>query len=83
VPSGILKKELLEHLAKVPAFVQQLQFSVKNSTVGKAATFNKVDSVIQETKNLTTFVSKTVNSCLTCSQTVSVYILQQQKAIIA
>lgn len=73
VPSGTLKKELLEHLAKVPAFVQQLQFSVKNSTVGKAATFTKVDSVIQETKNLMNFVSKTVTSCLTCSSKVRLY----------
>ncbi|RWS29502.1 alpha-catulin-like protein [Leptotrombidium deliense] len=69
VPSGPLKKELLEHLDKVPTFVQQLQFTVKNSTVGKAATFTKVDNVIQETKNLMTFVTKTVNSCLTCSST--------------
>ncbi|RWS04634.1 alpha-catulin-like protein, partial [Dinothrombium tinctorium] len=67
VPSGQMKKELLENLDKVPTFVQQLQFTVKNSTVGKAATFTKVDNVIQETKNLMTFVSKTVNSCLACS----------------
>ncbi|XP_074598311.1 alpha-catenin related isoform X2 [Brevipalpus obovatus] len=67
VPSGPTKKELLDHLDKVPTFVQQLQFSVKNSTVGKAATYTKVDNVIKETKNLMNYVSKTVNSCLTCS----------------
>ena len=67
VPSGIHKKELLEHLDKVPTFVQQLQFAVKNSTVGKAATFNKVDNVIQEVKNLMGYVAKTVDSCLICS----------------
>ncbi|KAH8041320.1 hypothetical protein HPB51_014601 [Rhipicephalus microplus] len=42
VPSGQHKKELLEFLDKVPTFVQQLQFTVKNPTVGKAATFTKV-----------------------------------------
>lgn len=42
VPSGTHKKELLEFLDKVPTFVQQLQFTVKNPTVGKAATFTKV-----------------------------------------
>lgn len=67
VPSGSLKTELLEHLNKVPVFVQQLQFAVKNSTVGKAATFTKVDNVIQETKNLMAYVTKTVDNCLVCS----------------
>ena len=70
VPSGQLKKELLENLDKVPTFVQQLQFAVKNSTVGKAATFTKVDNVIQESKNLMTYVTRTVDSCLACSSAV-------------
>ena len=64
VPSGQSKKDLLDNLDKVPTFVQQLQFAVKNSTVGKAATFTKVDNVISEVKNLMDFISRTVNSCL-------------------
>lgn len=67
VPSGTHKKELLEFLDKVPTFVQQLQFTVKNPTVGKAATFTKVDNVIQETKNLMNVISKVVTTCLVCA----------------
>lgn len=68
-----MKKDLLDHLNNVPTFVQQLQFSVKNSTVGKAATFTKVDNIIQETKDLMNFISKTVNSCLACASMVKKY----------
>ncbi|KAL1427881.1 hypothetical protein MTO96_003212 [Rhipicephalus appendiculatus] len=67
VPTGQHKKELLEFLDKVPTFVQQLQFTVKNPTVGKAATFTKVDNVIQETKNLMNVISKVVTTCLVCA----------------
>ncbi|GFS44736.1 alpha-catulin [Trichonephila inaurata madagascariensis] len=67
VPGGQHKNELLEYLDKVPTFVQQLQFTVKNPTVGKAATFTKVDNVIQETKNLMNVISKVVTTCLLCA----------------
>ncbi|XP_076303963.1 alpha-catulin-like isoform X2 [Tachypleus tridentatus] len=67
VPGGQHKKELLDYLDKVPTFVQQLQFTVKNPTVGKAATFTKVDNVIQETKNLMNIISKVVTTCLVCA----------------
>ncbi|GBM58493.1 Alpha-catulin [Araneus ventricosus] len=67
VPGGQHKNELLEYLDKVPTFVQQLQFTVKNPTVGKAATFTKVDNVIQETKNLMNVISKVVTTCLFCA----------------
>jgi hypothetical protein len=73
VPSGQPKKELLDNLDKVPTFVQQLQFAVKNVTVGKAATFTKVDNVIQETKNLMGVISKVVNSCISCANKVCNY----------
>ncbi|GBP22003.1 Alpha-catulin [Eumeta japonica] len=67
VPAGTIKKELLEHLDKVPTYVQQLQFTVKEPTVGRAATFNKVDNVIQETKNLMNVISKVVTTCFDCA----------------
>ncbi|XP_046661152.1 alpha-catulin isoform X1 [Homalodisca vitripennis] len=67
VPIGSHKKELLEHLDRVPTYVQQLQFTVKNPTVGKAATFTKVDSVIHETKNLMSVISKVVTTCFVCA----------------
>ncbi|XP_035214530.1 alpha-catulin-like [Stegodyphus dumicola] len=67
VPGGSNKKEMLENLDRVPTFVQQLQFTVKNTTVGKAATFTKVDNVIKETKNLMNAISKVVTTCLVCA----------------
>lgn len=71
VPGGAPKKELLANLDKVPTFVQRLQFTVKDHTVGKAATFTKVDNVIQETKNLMNVISKVVTTCFECATKVS------------
>lgn len=70
VPSGQPKKELLDDVDKVPTFVQQLQFAVKNVTVGKAATFTKVDNVIQEVKNLMAVINKVTQSCMNCANKV-------------
>nr|XP_053612647.1 alpha-catulin isoform X4 [Plodia interpunctella] len=67
VPAGTTKKELLEHLDRVPTYVQQLQFTVKEPTVGRAATFSKVDNVIQETKHLMNVISKVVTTCFDCA----------------
>ncbi|KAG1695753.1 Alpha-catulin [Nymphon striatum] len=67
VPGSPQKHELLEYLDKVPTYVQQLQYTVKNPTVGKAATFTKVDNVIQETKNLMNVISKVVSTCFVCA----------------
>ena len=61
---------MLDNLDGVPTYVQQLQFTVKNPTVGKAATFIKVDNVIQETKNLMNVISKLVSSCFICASKV-------------
>ena len=72
MPSGPPKKELLDNLDKVPTFVQQLQFAVKNVTVGKAATFTKVDNVIQETKNLMAVITAVTNNCISCCTKVNV-----------
>lgn len=71
VPAGTIKKELLEHLDKVPTYVQQLQFTVKEPTVGRAATFSKVDNVIQETKHLMNVISKVVTTCFDCANKVT------------
>lgn len=73
VPGGTHKKELLENLDRVPTYVQQLQFTVKNPTVGKAATFTKVDNVIQETKSLMDVISKVVTTCFVCATKVRSY----------
>ncbi|XP_063548618.1 alpha-catulin isoform X3 [Cydia strobilella] len=71
VPAGTTKKELLEQLDKVPTYVQQLQFTVKEPTVGRAATFSKVDNVIQETKHLMNVISKVVTTCFDCANKVT------------
>ena len=71
MPAGTLKKELLDYVDQIPTYVQQLQFTVKNPTVGKAATFTKVDAVIQETKNCMNCVSKVVSTCFECANKVN------------
>lgn len=70
VPAGDSKKELLDQLDVVPTFVQTLQFTVKEPTVGKAATFLKVDHVIRETKNLMHVINKVVTTCFDCANKV-------------
>ena len=72
MPAGDLKRELLQQLASIPALVQQLQFTVKNPTVGKPATFTKVDSVIRETRSLMEAVNRVVEATLACRQHVSI-----------
>ena len=42
VPQGAHRTELLSHLDRLPTSCQQLMFTIKSPTVGKAATFNKV-----------------------------------------
>lgn len=71
MPAGDLKRELLSQLSVIPALVQQLQFIVKNPTVGKPATFAKVDSVIRETRSLMEAVNRVVTATLSCRQHVS------------
>lgn len=71
VPAGDSKKQLLDQLDVVPTFVQTLQFTVKDPTVGKAATFVKVDHVIRETKNLMNVINKVVTTCFDCANKVS------------
>lgn len=71
VPASDSKKQLLDLLDVVPTFVQSLQFTVKDPTVGKAATFVKVDHVIRETKNLMDAINKVVAQCFACAKEVS------------
>lgn len=54
--------------------MQQLQFAVKNVTVGKTATFTKVDNVINETKNLMSVITKVVAACLNCANKVNYFL---------
>lgn len=60
--------------------MQQLQFTVKEPTVGRAATFSKVDNVIQETKHLMNVISKVVTTCFDCANKVTTLFLLTLKA---
>lgn len=71
VPVGPARTELLANLDGVPIMVQQLLSSLKQPTVGKPATFNKVDSVIQDTKHLMNAIAKVVTTCFMCASKVS------------
>lgn len=76
VPAGDPKKGLLDQLDVVPTYVQALQFTVKDPTVGKAATFNKVDHVIREIKNLMNAINKVVTTCFDCANKVSLFFIE-------
>uniref|UniRef100_A0A914HFZ8 Alpha-catulin n=1 Tax=Globodera rostochiensis TaxID=31243 RepID=A0A914HFZ8_GLORO len=67
VPGSAEKNELLQVLDKVPFHCQQLQVLVKSPTVGKSATFSKVDAVISETKSLMNEIAKLVTACFVCA----------------
>uniref|UniRef100_A0AC35TK90 Alpha-catulin n=1 Tax=Rhabditophanes sp. KR3021 TaxID=114890 RepID=A0AC35TK90_9BILA len=67
VPGSQEKNELSNVLERIPLHCQQLQVLVKSPTVGKGATFSKVDSVIQETKNLMNEIAKLVTACFVCA----------------
>ena len=67
VPEGCLKNELILLLEKIPIYFKQLKGCLKQITIGKSATFNKVDCVIQETRNFMNLIAKLVTSCFLCS----------------
>ncbi|VBB26140.1 unnamed protein product [Acanthocheilonema viteae] len=67
VPGSAEKNDLSTILEKIPIHCQQLQVLVKSPTIGKPATFSKVDSVIQETKNLMNEIAKLVTACFVCA----------------
>ena len=71
VPNGFLKDELLQLLEKLPTNFKQLKNKLKQVTIGKTATFNKVDCVIQETRNFMNLIAKLVTSCFLCCTKVS------------
>lgn len=66
IPEGHLKDELLLLLEKLPTYFKQLKGRLKQITVGKTATFNKVDCVIQETRNFMNLITKIVTSSFLC-----------------
>ncbi|XP_055344806.1 alpha-catulin-like [Paramacrobiotus metropolitanus] len=67
VPQGLQKVELVSTLEKIPRLIQQLSATIKNPTAGKTATFNKVETVIQQTKDLMNAIAKLVTTCFICA----------------
>jgi hypothetical protein len=67
VPHGYLKQELVILVDRIPINFKQLKSKLKQVTIGKKATFNKVDCVIQETRDFMNLITKLVTSCFLCS----------------
>ncbi|KAH7701047.1 Alpha-catulin, partial [Aphelenchoides avenae] len=67
VPGSPEKNDLQVILDRIPLHCQQLQVLVKSPTVGKSATFSKVDAVISETKSLMNEIAKLVTACFVCA----------------
>lgn len=71
VPQGLPKVELISILDKIPQHIQQLSTTIKNPSVGKTATFHKVETIIQQTKDLMNVIAKAVTNCFICATKVS------------
>ena len=63
VPTGEDKRSLMASADHVPKHCHQLQMLIQSPTVGKAATFNKVDSIIRETRQIVQLIVKVVQLC--------------------
>lgn len=70
MPGGQLKKDLLENLDKIPHFVQELNFAIKNQQIGAAATLTKVDMVLNQVQQLLRFVENTTQISIQCAKRV-------------
>ncbi|XP_070570526.1 alpha-catulin-like isoform X2 [Ptychodera flava] len=69
IPEGTQRMEILSYLEKIPTYCQQLHFTTKSPTTGKVATFTKVDSTINETKNLMAAIARLVTFSHTIATT--------------
>ena len=68
VPSGEDKRTLMALADGVPKHCHHLQFLIQSPTVGKAATFTKVDSIIKETRSIVNLVVKVIQLCYSHSK---------------
>jgi len=73
VPSSYIKNELHTLLEQLPVHFKQLKNKLKQVTFGKTATFNKVDCVIQDTRDFMNLVAKIVTNSFLCSMKVSIF----------
>ncbi|XP_040563269.1 alpha-catulin [Lepeophtheirus salmonis] len=63
VPTGEDKRVLMAIADNVPKHCHQMQMLIQSTTVGKAATFTKVDSIIKETRTIMQLVVRIVEVC--------------------
>ena len=68
VPSGEDKRLLMALADTVPKHCHQLQMLIQRSTVGKAATFTKVDSIIKETRSIVNLIIRVIQMCYSHSK---------------
>ena len=68
VPSGEDKRTLMALADGVPKHCHQLQMLIQSPTVGKAATFTKVDSIIKETRQIVNLIVKVIQMCYSDSK---------------
>ncbi|XP_077997625.1 alpha-catulin-like [Glandiceps talaboti] len=75
IPDGPHRGELLSYLEKIPTYCQQLQFTTKSPTTGKVATFTKVDSTINGTKDLLLAIARVVTVSHNMSTTYNLQVM--------
>ena len=63
VPTGEDKRIVMALADNVPKHCHQLQMLIQSPTVGKAATFTKVDSIIKETRAIINLVLRVIQMC--------------------
>ena len=68
VPTGEDKRLLMALADNVPKHCHQLQMLIQSSTVGKAATFTKVDSIIKETRSIVNLIIRVIQMCYSHSK---------------
>ena len=68
VPTGEDKRLLMALADNVPKHCHQLQMLIQSSTVGKAATFTKVDSIIKETRQIVNLIIRVIQMCYSHSK---------------
>lgn len=67
IPGGPVRADLSGQLDRLPARCQQLHNCLRQVSLGKAATFAKVDHVIQDVKDTMSLVTKLVTACFICN----------------
>ncbi len=68
VPAGEDKRSLMAIADHVPKHCHQLRQLIQSTTVGRAATFTKVDSIIRATRQIIELVVRVVEVCFANAQ---------------